>query len=99
MSLQDEMTAVESNLTELVRSVSRLEKQIGPGLDMRRVLSDTNHLRESLGLLKESATGTKPARSGATDDEMVPVSDAPYDAALWTDAEDEGLGAKDRHAP
>ncbi|ARF57222.1 hypothetical protein [Streptomyces gilvosporeus] len=98
MSLQDALTAVERHLTELIRSVARLEEQVGTGLDMRRVRSDANHLRESLGLLKESATGAKAARPGAGD-EMVPIPDAPYDAKLWTDAEDEGLGAKDRHAP
>ncbi|MEU9110341.1 hypothetical protein AB0D04_00770 [Streptomyces sp. NPDC048483] len=99
MSLQDELTAVERNLTELIRSVARLEEHIGAGLDMRRVRSDANHLRESLGLLKESAAGAKQARPGAAKDEMVTVSDAPYDPALWKGADDEGLGAEDRHAP
>ncbi|MFG2135776.1 hypothetical protein [Streptomyces sp. NPDC048650] len=99
MSLQSELTVAEGNLTELLRSVARLEEHVGAGLDMRRVRTDVNHLRESLGLLKESASDAKPGRTGATADEMVQVSDAPYDSALWTDAEDEGLGAKDRHAP
>ncbi|AJT64636.1 hypothetical protein [Streptomyces chattanoogensis] len=99
MSLQDDWTAVERNLTELIRSVARLEEQVGTGLDMRRVRSDAHHLRESLGLLKESIAGAKAGPPGVGKDEMVPVPDAPYDAELWKDAEDEGLGAKDRHAP
>ncbi|MFJ3900874.1 hypothetical protein [Streptomyces sp. NPDC090025] len=30
---------------------------------------------------------------------MVTVPDTPYDSGLWTDTDDEGLGARDRHAP
>jgi hypothetical protein len=30
---------------------------------------------------------------------MVKIPDAPYDPALWADAEDEGLGFRHRHAP
>ncbi|MEV6396846.1 hypothetical protein AB0M39_19025 [Streptomyces sp. NPDC051907] len=31
--------------------------------------------------------------------ELVTIPDAPYNHALWTDSDDEGLGARDRHAP
>lgn len=31
--------------------------------------------------------------------ELVTIPDAPYDNALWTDSDDEGLGVRDRHAP
>ncbi len=30
---------------------------------------------------------------------MVTVPDTPYDSSLWTDTDDEGLGARDRRAP
>ncbi|MFD5146418.1 hypothetical protein [Streptomyces sp. NPDC058401] len=30
---------------------------------------------------------------------MVSVPDTPYDSTLWTDADDEGLGGRDRRAP
>ncbi|MFI8825881.1 hypothetical protein [Streptomyces sp. NPDC053431] len=30
---------------------------------------------------------------------MVTIPDAPYDSQKWTDIDDEGLGARDRHAP
>ncbi|REK91782.1 hypothetical protein DY245_02570 [Streptomyces inhibens] len=99
MSLQDELTAVERGLDELIRSVGRLEARIGAGLDIRRVRSDTDHLRESLALLKQSVAAGPPSRPGAADEEMVPISDAPYNSALWTDAEDEGLGSRNGHAP
>jgi hypothetical protein len=97
MSLHDELTAAERTLDELVRAVKRLERRLGDGLDIRRVRTDADHLGDSLRLLR---AGTGSARTPASDDDrVVPVPDAPYDSALWSDAEDEGLGAKDRHAP
>jgi hypothetical protein len=100
MSLHDELTAAQRCLDELARSVHRLEQQVGSGLDIRRVRSDTDHLRESLALLRASAP--QEARTGpgaAARPEMVTIPDTPYDSSLWSDAEDEGLGARDRRAP
>jgi hypothetical protein len=31
--------------------------------------------------------------------ELVTIPDTPYNNALWTDSDDEGLGVRDRHAP
>ncbi|MEU5208224.1 hypothetical protein [Streptomyces sp. NPDC020742] len=98
MSFQDELTAVERSLDDLVRSVGRLEARLGAGLDIRRVRSDTDHLRESLALLKQGAAAWAPARPSAAADQLVTISDAPYDATLWAGAEDEGLGSRG-HAP
>ncbi|MFE6691671.1 hypothetical protein ACFVFQ_35020 [Streptomyces sp. NPDC057743] len=99
MSVQDDLTAVERSLDALVQAVGKLETRIGGGLDVRRVRSDTDHLRESLALLKQGLAGARPAPGTEGGDEMVTIPDTPYNSALWTDAEDEGLGAKDRHAP
>ncbi|WP_030263994.1 hypothetical protein [Streptomyces violens] len=103
MSLHDDLTAVQRSLDDLVRSVGRLEQRVGGGLEIRRVRSDTEHLRESLELLRAQTapeTGGRPAPTGGRAvSDMVTIPDAPYDASLWTDAEDEGLGARDRRAP
>ncbi|BDM72468.1 hypothetical protein HEK616_59550 [Streptomyces nigrescens] len=99
MSLQDELTAVERSLDDLVRSVGRLEVRLGGGLDVRRVRSDTDHLRQSLALLKQSAACGPAARGQAVQAEMVTISDAPYNSALWAGADDEGLGSRHGHAP
>ncbi|MFI6687681.1 hypothetical protein [Streptomyces sp. NPDC050485] len=98
MSLQDELTAAQRCLDDLVRTVGRLEGQVEHGLDIRRVRTDADHLRESLALLREAAPpcGT-PARP-----DLVTIPDAPYDTSLWTDSDDEGLGsarARGRRAP
>ncbi|GAA2584008.1 hypothetical protein ACWKT3_29825 [Streptomyces violaceus] len=96
MSVHDELTSVQRSLDDLLRSVGRLEKQLGTGgLEMRRVRADANHLRESVALLRDTAASpAAPKRP-----ELVTISDAPYDSALWSDSDDEGLGARDRRAP
>ncbi|WP_317445206.1 hypothetical protein [Streptomyces collinus] len=96
MSVYDELTSVQRCLDDLYRSLGRLEKQVGSGgLEMRRVRVDADHLRESLGLLRDAAS--TPAAPNRPD--LVTISDTPYDISLWTDSDDEGLGARDRHAP
>ncbi|GGK53915.1 MULTISPECIES: hypothetical protein [Streptomyces aurantiacus group] len=95
MSVQDDLTTVQRALDDLYRSVGRLEQQIGGGLEMRRVRTDADHLRESVALLREAAPGLKTTRRP----DLVSIPDTPYDSTLWTDSDDEGLGARDRHAP
>ncbi|MEU6364463.1 hypothetical protein ABZ876_01675 [Streptomyces sp. NPDC046931] len=96
MSVNDELTSVQRCLDDLYRSVGRLEQQMGTGgLEIRRVRTDADHLRESVALLREAAATTVSARRV----ELVTISDTPYDSSLWTDSDDEGLGARGRHAP
>ena len=96
MSVQDDLTSVQRCLDDLSRSVGRLENQLGSGLDMRRVRADADHLRESVALLREAAASpAAPPRKP----ELVTIPDTPYDNSLWIDTDDEGLGARDRHAP
>ncbi|MFI6210078.1 hypothetical protein ACIBAI_27525 [Streptomyces sp. NPDC051041] len=96
MSVHDELTAIQRCLDDLSRSVSRLEQRVGGGsLEIRRVRTDADHLRESVALLREATTApTAQQRS-----DLVTISDTPYDFSLWTDSDDEGLGARDRRAP
>ncbi|WKX72385.1 hypothetical protein [Streptomyces sp. XD-27] len=93
MSVTDDLTAAQRCLDDLDRAIVRLEQQVGGGLDIKRIRSDSHHLRESLALLRESAPAEKPRR------ELLTIPDTPYDSALWADADDEGLGARDRRAP
>ncbi|MGW2957512.1 hypothetical protein ACWDGI_03345 [Streptomyces sp. NPDC001220] len=96
MSVHDDLTSVQRCLDDLNRSVGRLEQQLGSGgLDMRRVRADADHLRESVALLREAASTGAPSKRP----ELVTISDDPYDINLWTDTDDEGLGARDRRAP
>ncbi|WP_217141209.1 hypothetical protein [Streptomyces sp. AC627_RSS907] len=95
MSVHDDLTAIQRSLDDLARSVGRLERRLGSGaLDVRRVRTDADHLRESLALLRAAAAPDAPSRP-----DLVPIPDTPYDGSLWTDSDDEGLGARDRRAP
>ncbi|MER5255345.1 MULTISPECIES: hypothetical protein [unclassified Streptomyces] len=105
MALQDDLTAVQRCVDDLVRTVGKLEQQVGegsqgglPGLDVRRVRTDADHLRESVALLRATAPdpGAVPQKKRP---DLVTIPDTPYDSSLWTDSDDEGLGASDRHAP
>ncbi|MFF5535785.1 hypothetical protein ACFY71_25430 [Streptomyces cinerochromogenes] len=96
MSVHDDINAVQRCLDDLHRSLGRLEHQLGSGgLEIRRVRLDADHLRESVALLRDAAAA--PATQHRPD--FVTISDAPYDVSLWTDTDDEGLGARDRRAP
>ncbi|MEV5977905.1 hypothetical protein [Streptomyces sp. NPDC052114] len=103
MALHDELTAVQRCVDDLVRTVGRLEQQAGEelaGVDLRRVRTDADRLRESVALLR--ATAPPPAPRDEHRPELVTIPDTPYDRALWTDTgdlDDEGLGARGRHAP
>ncbi|WP_419997560.1 hypothetical protein [Streptomyces boninensis] len=100
MSLHDELTAAQRCLDDLSRTIARLQLEFeggSPGvgeLEIRRVRTDTEHLRESLALLRDSAP-----RSAGPQPSVVRIPDQPYDRSLWSDCDDEGLGASDRHAP
>ncbi|MET8248184.1 hypothetical protein ABZV31_29515 [Streptomyces sp. NPDC005202] len=95
MSVHDDLTSVQRALDDLSRSVGKLEQQLGSGLEMRRVRTDADHLRESVALLREASEGPATAKRAS----LVTIPDTPYDNTLWTDSDDEGLGARDRHAP
>jgi hypothetical protein len=96
MSVHEELTSVQRCLDDLCRSVGRLEQQMGDGgLEIRRVRTDADHLRESLALLREAASTPAPSRRP----DLLTIPDTPYDSTLWTDSDDEGLGARDRHCP
>ncbi|MFK4144011.1 hypothetical protein [Streptomyces sp. NPDC004065] len=95
MSVHDDLTSVQRSVDAVLRSVARLEQQLGSRLEVRRVRADADHLRESVALLREASEGPAAAQRPA----LVTISDAPYDISLWTDSDDEGLGARDRHAP
>ncbi|MCX4819154.1 hypothetical protein OG883_04395 [Streptomyces sp. NBC_01142] len=46
-----------------------------------------------------SGPATRGERKTPGHHELVTIPDTPYNSALWTDSDDEGLGASDRHAP
>ncbi|MFH8978107.1 hypothetical protein [Streptomyces sp. NPDC017890] len=96
MSVHDDLASIQRSLDDLSRSVTRLEQRLGSGgLEVRRVRTDADHLRESVALLRAAAAVPDAPRRP----DLVTIPDTPYDGSLWTDSDDEGLGARDRRAP
>ncbi|MFF6773560.1 hypothetical protein ACFY8W_08350 [Streptomyces sp. NPDC012637] len=66
---------------------------------VKRRLQDLEHTVEELERrvgAERSAPRVPP--KGRTEN-IVTIPDTPYDSQKWTDTDDEGLGARDRHAP
>ncbi|MCF3962036.1 hypothetical protein [Streptomyces fuscigenes] len=66
---------------------------------VRRCLDDlvrtVGRLEQSLARLPEDGAGPRSADRV----DLVAIPDTPYNSALWTDSDDEGLGVRDRRAP
>ncbi|MBT2469227.1 hypothetical protein J7E97_15430 [Streptomyces sp. ISL-66] len=68
--------------------------------DLTAVRRSLNELVRSVERLEQDVARQTPAAPRpAARGPMVSVPDTPYDSSLWTDSDDEGLGARDRRAP
>ncbi|MFF8839687.1 hypothetical protein [Streptomyces sp. NPDC015130] len=70
--------------------------------DLAAVKSCLEELVRTVGQLERSVAaerGAAPEPTAGRAESLVTIPDAPYDSGLWTDTDDEGLGARDRHAP
>ncbi|MFI9581358.1 hypothetical protein ACIHCQ_05840 [Streptomyces sp. NPDC052236] len=83
MSEQEEFAAMRHRLDELVERVGELEQTV-----------------DQLRTAGPATSAPKPSEpKPQSRPELVTIPDTPYNHALWTDSDDEGLGARDRHAP
>jgi hypothetical protein len=94
-SASDSRDAVAAALTTLESAVAGLRRAYGDTLGVRRLTSDVARLREDFDELGDP----QPGRLIPPDGPLETVPDTPYDPQMWAGAEDEGLGAPDRHAP
>ncbi|MET9697934.1 hypothetical protein ABZY31_13545 [Streptomyces sp. NPDC006529] len=68
--------------------------------DLTAVRRNLNELVRSVERLERDVARQAPAAPKPPgEDGTVFVPDTPYDSALWTDSDDEGLGSRDRRAP
>ncbi|MEU9420565.1 hypothetical protein [Streptomyces sp. NPDC051000] len=70
--------------------------------DLTAVRRDLDELVRKVERLERTAGRQDPGggrRAAPDPSAMVTIPDAPYDSTLWTDSDDEGLGARDRRAP
>ncbi|MGG8409938.1 hypothetical protein ACM614_26885 [Streptomyces sp. 12297] len=69
--------------------------------DLSAVRRNLDELTRKVEQLEKRTSRQQPGGSAAPPDRsgMVTIPDTPYDSKLWTDTDDEGLGARDRRAP
>ncbi|MFF0547902.1 hypothetical protein ACFYUL_03005 [Streptomyces sp. NPDC004311] len=69
--------------------------------DLTAIRRTLDELTRKVERLERQASGRSKAAAPPTPHPsgMVTVPDTPYDSSLWTDSDDEGLGARDRRAP
>jgi hypothetical protein len=96
MMSEDALKATEDAVSALDAAAAQLRDHYGDTLGIRRLLSDVSRLRADLDELGAPAPGHRP---GPAPDELEEIPDEPYDESMWSDAEHEGFGAPDRHAP
>ncbi|MGH3354378.1 MAG: hypothetical protein ACRDOJ_00685 [Nocardioidaceae bacterium] len=87
---------VRDAVQRLTRAVEHLRNEYGDTLGVRRLTSDVQRFRADLDELGDPVPGHRPAPPL---DELEEIPDNEYDASMWSDAEQEGFGAPDRHAP
>jgi hypothetical protein len=95
MGAQESLAAVRTAVDRLEFALRGLRDAYGETLGVRRLTSDVQRLSDDLAELGDPLPGHR-APGGAP---LVEVPDTPYDRSMWTDADDEGFGAPDRHAP
>lgn len=94
MGAAQSLDAVRRAVSELAQAVEALRRSYGETLGVRRLDSDVKRLSENLDHLGEPDPSHVEAET-----ELQEIPDTPYDRSMWKDAEDEGFGAPDRHAP
>lgn len=95
MGVPENRAAVDAAVSQLEAAMSALRDQYGDTIGVRRLTSDLRRLVEDLDELGDPQPGHQPPASAP----LETIPDTPYDPSMWVDADDEGLGAPDRHAP
>ena len=95
MPAQESLTAVRTAVDQLQSAVTRLSHAYGDTLGVRRLSSDVRRIADDLDELGDPLPGHRPPGDSMLEE----IPDTPYDRSMWDDAEDEGFGAPDRHAP
>jgi hypothetical protein len=95
-STHTSVVGVKEALLRLNEAVARLCAEYGDTLGTRRLTSDVQRLGADLDELGDPQPGHRP---GPNFEDLEEIPDREYDASMWSDADQEGFGAPDRHAP
>jgi hypothetical protein len=89
------VSGVQEVLQRLTQAVERLRAEYGDTLGVRRLTSDVQRIGADLDELGDPQPGYRP---GPRPEDLEEIPDREYDASMWSDADQEGFGAPDRHA-
>jgi hypothetical protein len=94
MTIHEELDRTRRAVQSLEKSLAGLRNQLGPHLDVLRLMDDVARCSTDLARLEEQVRA--PRRH-----ELLAIPDDDYDHALWGagDVDHEGLGAPGRRAP
>ena len=94
MTIHDELGQTRRAVQNLEKALAALRNQLGPHLDVLRLLDDVARCSADLRRLEDQLGTPRPY-------ELVAIPDADYTHGLWAtgDADHEGLGAPGRRAP
>ena len=95
MGSSESRMAVSEAISSLEVALVSLRRDYGDTLGVRRLCTDVGRLADDLDELGDPLPGHRVAATRPL--EIVP--DEPYNPSMWEGADDEGLGAPDRHAP
>ncbi|WP_328997992.1 hypothetical protein OHA18_26440 [Kribbella sp. NBC_00709] len=85
MTISEELERTRAALLGLEKSLMALRNQLGPHLDVLRLLDDLERCTADLHRLEQQVRA--PHRP-----ELMAIPDDDYDPDFWADAEHEGLG-------
>lgn len=93
MSRAAELAELHQLVGDLRRCVTSLQHRYGDAPAMRRAVIDTQRILGDLELLEMDAGELEiTSHTVITSGEKVQVPDTPYDAEMWRDIDDEGVG-------
>jgi hypothetical protein len=92
MTIHEDLDRTRQAVQALEKSLLALRNQLGPHLDVLRLLDDLERCATDLNRLEQQVRA--PRRR-----ELVVIPEGDYDQGFWADVEHEGLGAPDRRAP
>lgn len=94
MAPTNALTELQRALSQLRGGVATLRSHHGDTAQVRRISNDIDRL--DIDITEMSGDFPAQRSPGASGDDVVLVSDTPYDPSLWRDADDEGLGGRTR---
>ena len=93
MGVREDLTAAAGHVQGLRTAVQALTRDLGNTIDVQRLRDDVVRLAGDVDLVARAANIGSADRTGGPG-EIVFIPDEDYDASMWSDVEDEGVGPR-----